>query len=147
MIIVILLSSGADRYSVYAIGLIFLTFLLTYVFIKLVYGGNYEAEFTVDEKGVKCCLQEEHEKKNKIVNSITVIIGFLSKKPAVAGAGILASTKANIFIPWNKVTKVIYNDKQYVIIVKGSLTENIALFCTEKNYDDVKNVVRGKTNV
>lgn len=147
VIFFILVLSGNSRDSIYAVGLIISTFVLTYVFIKLVYGGKYEAEFTIDEKGVQCRSEEKQDKKNRIVNTLTVMAGFLSQKPAISGAGIMANVKSNIFIPWDKIKTVNYIDKENVIIVKGNLTENIALFCTRENYLEVKEVIRGKIHV
>ncbi len=144
VIVFLLISSGGSRDTLYGVGLIILTLLLTYIFIRIVYGGMYQAEFAVDEKGIQCISQQGQERKNKIVNMLTVLAGFLSQKPAVAGAGILAEAKSHVFIPWENIRKVKYVDKEYVVIISGGLAENIALFCTRENYPLVKNAIRSK---
>lgn len=144
VIVFLLISSGGSRDTVYGVGLIILTLLLTYLFIRIVYGGMYQAEFIVDEKGIQCISEKKQDRKNKIVNILTVLAGFLSQKPAVAGAGILAETKTSVFVPWENIRKVKYVDKEYVVIINGGLTENIALFCTIENYSLVKNTVRSR---
>lgn len=146
-IIFLSLSSRGSRDLIYAIGLVIAAIALTFGFVELVYGGKYEAEFTVDQQGIRCRSEKNQEKKMRIVNLLAILSGFLSKKPAVSGAGMLANIKLNIFIPWDKVKKIKYIDKENIIIVKGNLTENIALFCTEDNYIKVKDYIKGKANV
>lgn len=147
VIVFLSLSSRGSRDLIYAIGLIIAAIALTFGFVELIYGGKYKAEFIVDKQGIRCRSEKNQEQKTHIVNSLAILAGFLSKKPAVSGAGMLANTKLNIFIPWDKVKKIKYIDKENVIIVKGKLTENIALFCTDDNYLQVKDYIKGKINV
>lgn len=144
VIAILLISSGRSKDTLYGVGLIILTLILTYLFIRIIYGGMYEAEFIVDEKGIQCISEQKQGRKNKIVNGLTVLAGFLSQKPAIAGAGILAETKSRVFVPWENIRKVKYVDKEHVVIVSGRLTESIALFCTRENYSLVKNVIRSR---
>lgn len=146
VIVFLLISSRGSKDALYGVGLIILTFLLTYALIKIVYGGMYKAEFIVDDEGVQCILDQKQGRKNKIVNTLTVLAGFLSQKPAVAGAGILAGSRSHVSIPWKEIRKVKYIDKEQLIVVKGNFSENIALFCTKENYSGVKEFIRGKSN-
>lgn len=138
-------SSGKDR--IYALGLIATLLLLTYLFIMLLYGGNYDVAFVLDDKGVLCYTQPRQAKKNRIVNGLAIVLGLLSGKPAVAGAGMLAGTKQSTFLEWRAIQKVKYAPKQQVILLRGGWTEKIAVFCTEDNYGEVKGVINGKIKV
>lgn len=132
--LVIGFASGKSVYALYGLGLIAALLLLTWLFLMLVYRGRYEAEFVLDQKGALCRTQAGQAKKNRIVNILTIVLGFLSGKPAAAGAGMLAQSRQEVFLRWSRITKVKYQPKSRTILLRGSLAEQIALFCTEENY-------------
>lgn len=143
--LVILITSGKSVYTLYALGMIGSVLVLTWLFIMLVYRGRYEAEYVLNDQGVLCRTQAKQAKKNRIVNTLTVVLGFLSGKPTVAGAGMLAQSKQAVFIKWNCVRKVKYKPRSLTILIRGGWTENIGLFCTQENYPAIERLVRTKT--
>ncbi len=145
LIIILALVSGKSVYTLYALGLLIALLFLTWLFIMAVYGGEYEAEFELDEKGALCRTQAKQAKKNKVVNALTVSLGLLSGKPAVAGAGILAQSRQQVFIRWDRVRRVKYKPRQRTILLRGGFSENIALFCTQENYPKVEQFTMSKT--
>lgn len=64
--------------------------ILTWLFIMAAYRGKYEVKFVLDQKGARCRNGARQTKKNRIINTLAVLFGLLSGKPATAGAGILA---------------------------------------------------------
>lgn len=132
--LIIGLASGKSVYTLYGLGLIGALLLFTWLFIMAVYRGKYEAEFVLDDKGALCRTQAKQAKKNRIVNALTVVLGLLTGRPAVAGAGLLAQSRQEVFLKWNRVTKVKYKPKSHIILLRGGWTEQIALFCTQENY-------------
>lgn len=136
--LVVGLVSGKSVYTLYGLGLIGALLLFAWIFIMAVYRGKYEAEFVLDDKGVLCRTQAKQAKKNRIVNILTVVLGLFTGRPAVAGAGVLAQTRQETFIRWNRVTKVKYKPKSYTILLRGGWTEQIALFCTSENFSKVE---------
>ena len=140
--LVIGLSSGKSVYTLYGLGLIGALLLLSWLFIVVVYRGKYEAEFVLDQKGVLCRTQAKQAKKNRIVNGLTVVFGLLSGKPAAAGAGMLAQSRQEVFLRWNRVTKVKYRPGSRTILLRGGWTENIALFCADENYEQIEAFAR-----
>lgn len=134
-------ASGQSVYALYGVGVIIGLLFITWLFIKAVYRGNYEAEFELDGKGALCRTQAQQAKKNRIINVLTVILGLLSGKPTVAGAGMLASSRQQMFLQWSRVRKVKYNPRRLTILLQGGWAESIALFCTEDNYAQVERAV------
>lgn len=132
--LVIVLVSGRSRDTLYALGFIAALLILAWLFVMAAYRGKYEAEFVLDGKGVLCRTGAKQAKKNRIINTLALIFGLLSGRPAVAGAGILAQSRQEIFLRWNRITKVKYKPKSRTILLRGGLTEHIALFCTGDNY-------------
>ena len=143
--LVIGLTSGKSVYTLYGLGLIAALLLLSWLFIVAVYRGKYEAEFVLDQKGVLCRTQAKQAKKNWIVNGLTVVFGLLSGKPAVTGAGMLAQSRQEVFLRWDRVTKVKYKPKSRTILLRGGWTQQIALFCADENYPRIEHEVMLRT--
>ncbi len=143
--LVIGLASGKSVYTLYGLGLLAALLLLTWIFIMAVYRGRYEAEFVLDAKGALCRTQAEQAEKNRLVNALTVIFGFLSRSPAAAGAGMLAHSRQEVLLRWNRVTKVKYRPKNRTILLRGGFSEQIALFCSGENYPQIERAVMLRT--
>jgi hypothetical protein len=143
--LIIGVTSGKSVYTLYALGLIAALLLLTWLFIMIVYGGKYEVEYILNERGILCRTQTRQARKNRIINTLTVVLGLLSRKPAAAGAGMLAQARQEVFLQWSKVNKVVYKPDSSTIILRGAPMETIALFCTKENYMMVEQEVKERT--
>lgn len=141
LILIILIASGQSIYALYALSIIGALLFFTWLFIMVVYGGKYDVEFVLDSKGVLCRTQAKQAKKNRFVNGLTAVLGFLSGKPTIAGAVILAQSRQKAFIPWKRVTRVKYRPCQRTILIKSGWLESITLFCTEENYFIIQQAV------
>ena len=135
------LASGKSIYTVYGLGLIALLLFLTWLFILVIYRGKYEIEFVLDDKGILCRTQVKQARKNRIINSLTVVLGIFSKRPSVVGAGMLAQSRQEVYLKWNRIKKVKYKPNSHTILLRGGLTESMALFCTEDNYLEIKQFI------
>lgn len=145
IVIVIGLTSGKSVYTLYALGLIGALLFFTWLFIMVVYGGKHDAAFHLDDKGALFRTQPKEAKKNRIVNTLAVLLGLLSGKPAVAGAGMLAQSRQQVFIRWKRATRVKYVPRARTILLRAGWTENVGIFCTPENYAVVEQFVRAKT--
>lgn len=144
LIIVLLFATKASLYTFYALGLLAVLFLFTYLLIRILWGGMYDVAFVIDSKGIRCYTQRGQARKNRILNGVTVILGLLSGKPAVAGAGFLAQSGQNVLVKWNNIRKVRCDPKGLVITIKGGFAEQIAIFCTTENYIEVETLLKSK---
>ena len=141
---ILVLISDNDSDVLYALGLIIVLLLFTWLFIMAVYRGKYDVEFKLDEKGVLCRTQAKQMKKNRIINTLTVVFGLFFGKLTVSGAGILAQSRQVVSIRWNCVRKVTYMPRSRIILLRGGWMEQIALFCTEDNYQQIEQTVKAK---
>lgn len=141
LIIVLILITQEIRYLSYALGLIGLLFLFTYIVIMLLYRGTYDVGFVLDQKGIRCYTQKKQARKNRFINALSMILGIFFRKPGIAGAGMLAQSRQDIRINWRNIRKVRFRPKQQLILVKGNFAENIAVFCHKENYDQVTSVI------
>ncbi|MDD4757125.1 MAG: hypothetical protein PHG29_13685 [Prolixibacteraceae bacterium] len=128
----------------YALELIAVLFLLTYLFIRLVWGGKYDVGFELDRNGIRNYTLKKQSNRNRIINTLTVLTGLLSGKPAVAGAGILAQSRQDVLVRWRNIRKVGFYPESQTIMIKGGFAENIAVFCTNENYTEVEAFIQLK---
>ena len=113
----------------------------------IVYRGKYEAEFVLDSEGALCRTQTKQAKKNCTINALTVVLGLFSGRTTLAGAGMLAQSRQEVFLRWNCVRKVKVKPKSRTILLQGSFAESIALFCTEDNYAQIEHEVMRQTGL
>ena len=118
--------------------------ILTWLFIMMVYGGKYDAEFVLDNKGALCRTGAKQTKRNRVINTLTVILGLFSGRPAATGAGMLAQSRQEVLIRWSHVTRAKYKPKTHTILLRSGLTEQIALFCEPENYYDAERFVKNR---
>jgi len=136
---------GTDaKYALFLIGVLL---VLTYLIVLAVYGGKYAPGFIVDETGITNYTQDNQTKKNKIINTILIIFGLFSGNLTAAGTGFIAQSRQVLRINWKAITKVSYYPKQHTIIVKGGFTEKIAVFCTKENYSEVESLIKTKVSI
>lgn len=121
----------------YALVIIALLLLFTYLFILLVWGGKYDVGFKLNNSGIHNYTLKKQAKKNFITNTSTVILGLFTGSATVAGAGILAQSRQHIVIKWGDIRKVKFHPKSHTILIKGNFADNMALFCTPENYNEV----------
>ena len=145
LVLIIGCTSGKSVYALYALGLIAALLFFTWLLIMVIYRGKYEVEFVLDGKGVICRTQAKQAKKNRIVNGLTVMLGLLTGSFAVSGAGMLAQSRQETSLRWNRVTKVKYKPKSRTILLRSGWLEQIALFCTQDNYSVAEQLVAAKT--
>jgi len=126
----------------YGVGLIAVLFLLTYLLSKIVWGGNYEVGFELDKTGIRSYTMKSQAGRNRIINTLAVVLGLFSGKPAVAGAGILAQSRQEVTMKWNNIRKVKYLPQKQAVLLRGGFLENIAVFCTPANYPEVETFIR-----
>lgn len=125
----------------YGLILIAILLLATFLFIRVVWGGNYCVAYNLNNEGIHTFTMRSQAKRNQILNAITVVLGFFNNKPAVVGAGFLAQSRQDIMIRWRNIKKVSYYPHKHTIMIRGTHIENIAVFCNEDNYNDVINYI------
>lgn len=131
----------------YGIMLVAVLLLLTFLVIQLLWGGKYDVGFELDSNGIRSYTHKHQAKKNWILNSLAVVFGLFSGKPAVAGAGMLAQSRQDVYLKWKNIKKVKYLPNRHVVMVTGGFTENLAVFCTKDNYDEVESFIQANLQV
>lgn len=144
IIIVLLIFSSSDV-VLYLLALVGAVLLLSLPFIVIIYGGGYAMDFVLDSEGAFYRTQAKQAKKNWIINTLVVVFGLLSRTPTAAGAGMLEQSRQQVFLKWQRITRVKYAPGSRTILLRSGLMESIALFCSEENYYAVELFVKRKT--
>jgi len=139
------LISGQAVYALYGLGLMVAMWLLAALVILVIYGGRYEVAFELDDKGVVCRTQARQRNTNRVINGLTVVLGALAGKPALAGAGMLAQSRQQESLRWSRVRSVRYYRQSKTILLRAGWLEPLALFCTDDNYERVCEMVARQT--
>lgn len=130
--------------AIYALVLIAVFFLLTYLFILVVWGGKYDVGFELDKTGIRNYTLKNQAKKNRIINTVAVVFGLSSGKPALAGAGMLAQSRQDVLIKWISIKKVKFYPQRQTVMIRAGFAENIAVFCTPANYSEVASFIQNR---
>ena len=112
--------------------------LMAVIVMLVIYGNRMAMEFTLDQRGV---LSKVTAKRAKLIARLAFILGLLSGRFTVAGAGLLAQTGATQFVRWKQIVHTRYDDKRYIIYLANNWRTVAALFCLESNYLAVKQQV------
>ncbi|MEI6296899.1 MAG: hypothetical protein WCO84_04620 [bacterium] len=107
-------------------------FGLLLLFSMLLLGNRYNAEFTVDNKGI----EYKSGLREKRINRLVLLLMLLTK-PRSSGAGFLAVSGESGSFSWDEIRKIIpYNDAK-VIEVRNSWRTVVRLYCINENFDKV----------
>lgn len=69
--------------------------------------------------------------------------GVLMGSMAGAGAGLLAKSEQNVFIPYGEVTKVkVRAGRRYIVVKGGFMQKPIGLYCTPENFAHAEAILR-----
>ena len=137
VILVLLVASGGDRYAWYGLGLVALLLAVTWLAVRILYGGRYDAEFLLDAEGALASLDTTSRKRSRAVSGLAVAAGAAAGRPTVAGAGLLAAGNQAQYLTWPEVRRVDQDRRHRTIVLRGPLVAHVALFCTTENFDDV----------
>ncbi len=142
--LVIALVSGRSRDTLYALGLMAALLILTWLFIMAAYRGKYEVEFVLDGKGVSAGRKQSRQERTGS-STLTVMLSLIPARPPPQARGGCWRNRGKKFLSGGTASqKVKYKPKSRTILLRGGWTEQIALFCTGENYEQVESFVRSE---
>ena len=116
-------------------GIIGATILLAiaYALLTLLYGGKYEVEFTMDEKGV----QHRHMLKSRQdLGKAEMFFGALLHRPTLFGTGILASTRTSAYSEFKSVKRIVAKPQRQTIHLRATFKRN-QVYAKDEQFDFV----------
>lgn len=106
--------------------LIVLAFLAMGVFMM----NNVKMTFTLDEKGISTRMS----KRESRINQVSLLLGFLARKPGLMGSSLMAMSRESTFVEWKDIEKVVMDDRKKVISLSSGRKLIVRLYCTPETY-------------
>jgi len=101
----------------------------------LVFGNRFKARFTLSDKGIR---YEGVDTRARTLARIAVVAGAIAGSPRTAGAGLLAVSNERVDLVWSGAFEARYHPKQRTIVIRNQWRDLLHLYCTEQNYEQVK---------
>lgn len=127
----------AGIFALVMIGVAFAGLLIMLV----VFGNRFKARFTLTDKGIR---YEGIDTRARALARITVVTGAIGGSPRTAGAGLLAVSNERVDLAWSGAFEARYHPKQRTIAIRNQWRDLLHLYCTEENYEQVKQRVEQK---
>lgn len=111
--------------------LLFLGFVFaaTMAIIACYYGNRYGATYVLDARGIRFTTQPSQQRKNRLLNNLLIVLGLFSGRPMAAGIGGIANSRQTMTMRWTEVRKIIFYQRQGVIMLKGGFANRLLVFC------------------
>jgi len=122
-------------------GGLFLFFMVLFVLIGAVIDlfGGFRTTFALTTHGVRSIAGKGAGRAADAAFWGGVLLG----SAAGAGAGLLAKSEQNVFIPYGEVTKVkIRSGRRYIVVKGGFMQKPIGLYCTPENFAQTEAILR-----
>jgi hypothetical protein len=111
---------------------VFLGLLL--VAILLVYGGKYEYQFRLNEKGIGGRPYGLTAKKNKVTNFLLMFSG----QPTAVGTGMLAEARQIEYVAWKDVDTVITDEKHKTLTLHKGKRPLMVVPCDAEQFPAIQ---------
>ena len=124
-----------------ALGGFFVLSLLGYLLVALMYHGKYIVLFEMDENEVVHIQVPEQFKTAQKIGIITAIAGLLTRRPGVAGAGLMSAGRSSSTSVLANVRKVKRRRWMHLIKVNQLLNRN-QVYARKEDYDFVYDFIK-----
>lgn len=120
-------------------GLVCAGMTVLFVLIMLLFFRNrMDLAFVIDREGVNALVTSA---KAKAGNRLAVLLGILSGKPGVLGAGLLARDQEHTRLEFRELRRVRFSSGHAVISLRDKWFRHVRLYCTPKNYPEAQRLV------
>ena len=101
--------------------------------------GGFKAVFFLTTHGVRSVAG----KGARAASTVAVLAGVLAGKAGAVGAGLLAESEQNVFIPWKDITKIkVKTWRRYILVKREWGFKPIGLYGTPENFPQVMDIFR-----
>lgn len=120
---------------VVAVGLWVLGFLV----MALLFRGRFRVRYTASDQGV---LMETLDKVALRTNRLAIVLGTLSGKPGLLGAGLINRAREKEGVEWDGAFRADLRPQRNLIVFKGAWRSLLLVQCREDNYAAVADLVQ-----
>ena len=114
--------------------------LIGYPLYAALLGWKYTVHFIMDENGVEHQQTAKSKSVGKKISLLTALVGLLSRRPTVAGAGMLAASRTSMTSEFRVVRKVKAVRWMHLIRVNETLSRN-QVYVDDADFEFVYNFI------
>jgi hypothetical protein len=107
--------------------------VLMVLVMLIIYRNRFHCRFTVDSEGVSYDVTSAQ----KTANLAVIVLGIVTAKPGMAGAGFLARAQESVSYDWASVHRVDVFPRHRAVCIRNSWRTLLGIYCTPENYDAV----------
>jgi len=130
--------TSAGNYLLLSLAILVGLFVLGIIGILVIYGNQYEVQFTVNKTGVRSTTIGKTKRKNAVVNTLLALSG----KPGPAGTGVLAASRQSELVKWESVDHVITKPASLEIQLCRGKHVRMLIRCTPDNYESILRLIQ-----
>lgn len=103
--------------------------------------GGFAITFALTDRGIRSV----SGRGSAAAANAAFWVGVLAGKPGCAGAGLLARSEQDVFVPYSEVTTITVKPAHRYVYVKGELlSKPIGMYCTPENLDQVVAILKAR---
>jgi hypothetical protein len=108
--------------------------LLGFVIMAVLFRGRYRVRYTLSDDGILC---ESIEPVARNVNRLAVLLGLVSRRPGLLGAGVIAGARESEQVRWAGGFVAVPRPERHLIALRNRWRTLMLVQCTADNYADV----------
>lgn len=109
-----------------------------FLVMALLFRGKFRVRYTASESGI---LMETLDKVARKSNRLAIVLGALSGKPGLLGAGLINRSRETEGVEWDGAFRAVYRPERHLIVFKGSWRSLLLVQCLADNYARVAALV------
>lgn len=113
--------------------------LLLGVVALLMFRNRWRVRFTVDARGIRC---RTVDRQVRTTNRLAILLGGLTGRPGLAGAGLTAYAREDEFIDWRGVSGARWYPRSRTIALRNGWRTVGLVVCPVAEYEAVAEMVR-----
>jgi hypothetical protein len=112
--------------------------VLGFLVMAVLFRGKFRVRYTASETGI---LMETLDTVAKKSNRLAIVLGALSGKPGLLGAGLIGRSREAEAVEWDGAFRAVLRPERHLIVFKGPWRSLMLVQCLEDNYARVAALV------
>lgn len=109
-----------------------------FIVMALLFRGKFRVRYTASETGI---LMETLDTVAKKTNRLAIVLGVLSGKPGLLGAGLIGRSREAEAVEWDGAFRAVRRPERHLIVLKGPWRSLMLVQCLDDNYARVAALV------
>lgn len=108
--------------------------LFGFLVMALLFRGRYRVRYTLSEAGL---VMDTLDRVAKRANRVAIVLGALSGKPGLLGAGLINRDRETEALAWDGAFRAVMRPRRHLVVIKGSWRSLMLVQCRPDNFAQV----------